>query len=168
VRHVVSHSFGAVLEEFYEAIAADRRCRRTAGTLSFVEKPYRRFEAVDCPISSGGEQVDYIVGVLDLLESTGDHAVHCHECGWVDMAAADIKRIQSAEVLVRGRFARRSSLAKNCCFRRSGRAGLPIAEDSRKFPTVRRGRQPGSALEQLAEKRWILVSDLVADIVECG
>jgi hypothetical protein len=60
--------YGHALDEYYRSVARAGGCRRCFGSLATGGQGYRDFESVDCPLSSDGRRVDYIVGVMDLLD----------------------------------------------------------------------------------------------------
>lgn len=68
VRNIYRDDFGHALDEYYASILADGRCRRCSGSLAFAYKDYWRFESVDCPLSSDGTRLDFILGALDLVD----------------------------------------------------------------------------------------------------
>ena len=67
VKRVGNAEYGHALHEYYASIAAARQCRKCFGSLAFADKDFRYFESIDCPLSSDGERVDFIVGVMDLV-----------------------------------------------------------------------------------------------------
>lgn len=72
VKAAFRSEYGHALDLYYQAIATDRHCRVCVGSLAFAEKDYRRFESLDCPLSSDGQKVDYIIGVMDLVGQPRD------------------------------------------------------------------------------------------------
>jgi hypothetical protein len=63
--------YGHALAEYYRSIVEERRCRRCVGNVDqFNDRRSLRFEAIDCPLSRDGRQVDFIIGVVVGVHST--------------------------------------------------------------------------------------------------
>jgi hypothetical protein len=61
-------TYGHALDAYYRRIVESRVCHRCVGLVAFPDNGFRRFESIDCPLSSdGGETVDVILGVMDLV-----------------------------------------------------------------------------------------------------
>jgi hypothetical protein len=60
--------FGHALDEYYWSIAHERQCNLCLGSLAFADNDFWRFESLDCPLSSDGERVDFIIGVMDIVD----------------------------------------------------------------------------------------------------
>ena len=57
--------YGHALAEYYRSIVEEKLCRRCIGNLEQVsDRRWIEFEAIDCPLSRDGRQVDYIIGVV--------------------------------------------------------------------------------------------------------
>jgi hypothetical protein len=68
VRNGTEADFGHALDEYYWSILRERQCKLCLGTMAFADKDYWRFESLDCPLSSDGERIDYIIGVMDIID----------------------------------------------------------------------------------------------------
>lgn len=57
--------YGHALAEYYRGIVEERLCRRCIGNVERInDRRSLRFEAIDCPLSRDGRQVDFILGVV--------------------------------------------------------------------------------------------------------
>jgi hypothetical protein len=61
-------NYGHELEDYYRGIVNERVCKLCTGSLDFADRPYWRFESIDCPLSSDGVRADYIIGVMTIIE----------------------------------------------------------------------------------------------------
>ncbi|WP_119460197.1 PAS domain-containing protein [Rhodospirillaceae bacterium SYSU D60014] len=59
--------YGHALGAYYRSIIEAKTCRRCVGSLAFPDNDLRRFESIDCPLSSDGMAVDMIIGVMDTI-----------------------------------------------------------------------------------------------------
>jgi len=59
--------YGHALYEYYSSIVKQRICKRCVGSLLLAGKEFRRFESIDCPLTSDGERITTIIGVMDLI-----------------------------------------------------------------------------------------------------
>jgi hypothetical protein len=67
VKRIGNTDYGHALHEYYASIVAAKACRKCFGSLAFADKDFRYFESIDCPLSSDGLRIDYIVGAMDLV-----------------------------------------------------------------------------------------------------
>ena len=57
--------YGHALAEYYRGIVEERLCRRCIGNVERInDRRSLQFEAIDCPLSRDGGQVDFIVGMV--------------------------------------------------------------------------------------------------------
>jgi hypothetical protein len=60
-----SEEYGHALAEYYRGVVEERLCRRCIGNVERInDRRSLKFEAIDCPLSRDGRQVDFILGVV--------------------------------------------------------------------------------------------------------
>ena len=64
VKNAHRADYGHALDEYYRSIVRDPVCKLCRGSLAFAERDFCRFESIDCPLSSDGERVDLVIGVM--------------------------------------------------------------------------------------------------------
>jgi hypothetical protein len=60
--------YGTALFEYYRSIVEEAQPKRCVGSLKFAGREFRRFEAIDCPLTLDGRSVGMIIGVIDLID----------------------------------------------------------------------------------------------------
>jgi hypothetical protein len=62
-------NFGHAIHDYYTGLVRDRACRRCVGNLERVNnRGWIEFESIDCPLSRDGDRVDFIIGVIDVID----------------------------------------------------------------------------------------------------
>ncbi len=64
--------YGHALHEYYSSIVQAKICKRCVGSLLLGGKEFKRFESIDCPLTSDGETVTMIIGIMDLIPPPGE------------------------------------------------------------------------------------------------
>lgn len=66
-RGVLTHQRSRSTHQHYAMIVNTGRAYRCRGTLNHHNKDYIAFESVDCPLSSDGRKIDFIIGVIETV-----------------------------------------------------------------------------------------------------
>src|SRR3546814_406796 len=62
----ISH-YGYDLEEYYQSVAASRRCWKCFGRLMAAGKEHYLFESIDCPLAAEDGSISHIIGVMEIV-----------------------------------------------------------------------------------------------------